>query len=144
MTPDQAVLLAWPIVVALLYRFAGGPRAVLVAVIGGFLFLPPGQFKIDLGGFGFPIDKWNIIGIALIASLLLLDRTALRGFRPHWWDLPLIAWYLERAPTGSAYGAAGALVLMMLWVYYAAIILFAGAVVTATIDERRGVLPGQP
>ena len=30
---------------------------------------------------------------------------------------------------------------MMLWVYYAAIILFAGAVVTATVDERRGTLP---
>lgn len=50
-----------------------------------------------------------------------------------------IAWYLQRAPTGSAYGAMGALVLMMLWVYYAATILFVGAVVTATIDERLGL-----
>ena len=33
----------------------------------------------------------------------------------------------------------GALVLMMLWVYYAATILFVGAVVTATIDERLGL-----
>lgn len=50
-----------------------------------------------------------------------------------------IAWYLQRAQTGSAYGAMGALVLMMLWVYYAATILFVGAVVTATIDERLGL-----
>lgn len=76
--------------------------------------------------------RWQLAlaGGALTAVLFVLGRTA-------------IAWYLERAPTGSAYGAAGALVLMMLWVYYAAMILFAGAVVTATIDERRGALPAQ-
>ena len=52
-----------------------------------------------------------------------------------------IAWYLAHQGTASAYGAMGALVLTMLWVYYAAMILFAGAVVTATIDERRGPAP---
>lgn len=74
--------------------------------------------------------RWPLAlaGGALTAALFVLGRTA-------------IAWYLERAPTGSAYGAMGALALMMLWVYYAAMILFAGAVVTATIDERRGTLP---
>ena len=41
----------------------------------------------------------------------------------------------------NAYGAMGALVLAMLWVYYASIILFVGAVVTATVDERMGKLP---
>ena len=74
--------------------------------------------------------RWTLSlgGGALTAVLFVLGRTA-------------IAWYLQRAPTGSAYGAMGALVLMMLWVYYAAMILFTGAVVTATVDERRGVLP---
>ncbi len=52
-----------------------------------------------------------------------------------------IAWYLEHQSTASAYGAMGALVLTMLWVYYAAMILFGGAVVTATIDERLGPAP---
>lgn len=69
-------------------------------------------------------------GGLLTAVLFVLGRLA-------------IAWYLERAPTASAYGAMGALVLTMLWVYYATMILFAGAVVTATIDERRGSLPAQ-
>lgn len=54
-----------------------------------------------------------------------------------------IAWYLARQSTASAYGAMGALVLTMLWVYYAAMILFAGAVMTATIDERQGRLPAK-
>lgn len=73
--------------------------------------------------------RWTLAfgGGTLTAVLFVLGRAA-------------IAWYLQRAPTGSAYGAMGALALMMLWVYYAAMILFAGAVVTATVDERRGVL----
>ena len=49
-----------------------------------------------------------------------------------------ITWYLDTATTANAYGAMGALVLAMLWVYYASIILFVGAVVTATVDERMG------
>lgn len=73
--------------------------------------------------------RWSLAlaGGALTALLFVLGRM-------------VIAWYLQRAPTGSAYGAAGAIVLMMLWVYYAAIILFAGAVLTATVDERLGQL----
>lgn len=72
--------------------------------------------------------RWRLAlaGGALTAVLFVLGRAA-------------IAWYLLRAPTGSAYGAMGALALMMLWVYYAAMILFAGAVVTATVDERLGL-----
>jgi membrane protein len=69
--------------------------------------------------------RWQLAlaGGVLTAALFVLGRAA-------------IAWYLLRAPTGSAYGAMGALALMMLWVYYAAMILFTGAVVTATVDER--------
>jgi membrane protein len=74
--------------------------------------------------------RWPLAfgGGALTALLFLAGRAA-------------ITWYLERATTAPAYGAMGALVLAMLWVYYAAVILYTGAVVTATIDERRGVLP---
>ncbi|MDO5505101.1 MAG: YihY/virulence factor BrkB family protein [Pseudoxanthomonas suwonensis] len=69
--------------------------------------------------------RWRLAvgGGFLTAVLFVLGRLA-------------IAWYLQRAPTGSAYGAMGALALTMLWVYYAAMILFSGAVVTAIIDER--------
>lgn len=74
--------------------------------------------------------RWPLAfgGGALTAALFLAGRAA-------------IAWYLERATTAPAYGAMGALVLAMLWVYYAAVILYTGAVVTATVDERMGVLP---
>lgn len=74
--------------------------------------------------------RWRLAfgGGALTAVLFLAGRAG-------------IAWYLAHAATPSAYGAMGALVLAMLWVYYAAVILYTGAVVTATIDERLGVLP---
>ncbi len=38
--------------------------------------------------------------------------------------------YLGRAGIGSAYGAAGSLVVMTVWVYYASMILFFGAELT--------------
>jgi len=39
----------------------------------------------------------------------------------------LIGQYLGRASVGSAYGAAGALVVLLVWVYYSSLIVFAGA-----------------
>src|SRR5262245_6332298 len=42
----------------------------------------------------------------------------------------VIGLYLGRAGIGSAYGAAGSLVVMTVWVYYAALILFFGAELT--------------
>jgi membrane protein len=38
-----------------------------------------------------------------------------------------LAWYLGREAEASAYGAATSLVLLLIWVYYSAQILFRGA-----------------
>jgi membrane protein len=48
----------------------------------------------------------------------------------------LIGLYLAQAAPGSAYGSMGALVLLLVWMYYAAVVFFAGALITAVIDER--------
>jgi membrane protein len=48
----------------------------------------------------------------------------------------LIGMYLAQAAPGSAYGSMGALVLLLVWVYYAAMVFFLGALVTSLIDER--------
>ena len=48
----------------------------------------------------------------------------------------LIGLYLAQAAPGSAYGSMGALVLLLMWMYYAALVFFAGALITAVIDER--------
>jgi membrane protein len=49
-----------------------------------------------------------------------------------------IGLYLGHAGVGSAYGAAGSAVVLMVWVYYAALIFFLGAVATKVIARRRG------
>lgn len=72
-----------------------GPRgAVLAAVIGGFLFLPAGEIKLDLSGFVFALNKWNVNGLALILGCLIFDRRTVLQVRPCWLDLPMAAYYL--------------------------------------------------
>jgi len=55
----------------------------------------------------------------------------------------LIGLYLGRATTGAAYGAAGALVILLLWIYYSAQIFLLGAEFTQVYASRYGqrVLP---
>ncbi len=48
----------------------------------------------------------------------------------------LIGLYLGRASVGSAYGAAGSIVVLMVWVYYASIIFFFGAELTHVASRR--------
>lgn len=50
----------------------------------------------------------------------------------------LIGMYLGRASFGSTYGAAGSLVVLLVWVYYSAQILFLGAEFTKAYANRFG------
>jgi membrane protein len=50
----------------------------------------------------------------------------------------VIATYLGRESTTSAYGAAGSVVVVLLWVYYSSLILFFGAEFTQVYDRRLG------
>lgn len=68
-------------------------------------------------------DVW--IGGFVTALLFSVGRTAL-------------AWYVGRASTTSAFGAAGSLVALIVWVYYSAQILFMGAEFTQVYATRRG------
>ncbi len=53
----------------------------------------------------------------------------------------LISFYLTRVAPASTYGAAGSLVLVLLWVYYSSLILFFGTCLTAvTILHRDGAI----
>lgn len=71
------------------------------------------------------------LGGAITTALFLLGR----------W---LIGLYLVEAAPGSAYGAFGTLVIMLIWLYYAALVFFLGALVTAVIDERFRPVRGAP
>lgn len=48
----------------------------------------------------------------------------------------LIGLYIGQAAPGSAYGTMGTLVILLVWIYYATVVFFVGALLTAVIDER--------
>jgi membrane protein len=50
----------------------------------------------------------------------------------------LIGFYLGKSTVASAYGAAGSLVVVVVWVYYSAQILLFGAEFTKVWTRRRG------
>lgn len=50
--------------------------------------------------------------------------------------------YIGKAAVGSAYGAAGSLVVILIWVYWSAQILFFGAEVTQVYARRHGSMIG--
>jgi len=50
----------------------------------------------------------------------------------------LIGFYLGRSNPGEAFGAAGSLAIMLVWIYYSSMILLFGAEFTQAWAERRG------
>ena len=51
----------------------------------------------------------------------------------------LIGAYLGRAAVTSAYGAAGSLAVLLLWIYYSSLLLFLGAEFTHVYANLRGL-----
>ena len=50
-----------------------------------------------------------------------------------------ISIYLSAGAVGSAYGAAGSLIALLVWVYYSSLIVFVGAELTQVIASREGL-----
>lgn len=51
----------------------------------------------------------------------------------------LIGLYIEKTGTGSAYGAAGSLIVILTWIYYMAVILYFGAELTQAYANHFGL-----
>lgn len=75
--------------------------------------------------------KQALLGGGVTASLFVLGRWA-------------IGLYMTHAAPGSAYGSFGTLVIMLVWIYYAALVFFVGALMTAVVDERLRRPPPSP
>ncbi len=69
--------------------------------------------------------KYVWLGAGLTAALFMVGKYAL-------------AFYFKKGSTASAFGAAGSLAVMLLWVYYSAQILFLGAEFTRVYAKSRG------
>jgi hypothetical protein len=91
----RAVLLAWVPLVVVLFWAIGPRRAVLVGLLGGSLFLPDFVVRLGSSGFAFPVNKWNVTGLALVLGVIAFDRRTLFRFRLRWLDLPMAGFYLS-------------------------------------------------
>src|SRR4029453_15148991 len=98
-----------------MFRFASGNLS------GLFKYVPDAEISWQ--------DVW--LGGLLTAVLFTLGKTA-------------IGVYLGQASVGSAYGAAGSMGVLLVWVYYSALILFFGAEFTQAWATRHGGVPPQP
>ncbi len=74
-------------------------------------------------------DVW--LGAALTALLFSIGKFA-------------IGLYIGKAGVGSAYGAAGSLIVMLVWMYYSAQIFLLGAEFTRVYAHAHGSRQGQP
>ncbi len=137
-----------------------------VAVLGtGFLLLVSLVLSTALSAFGkwfsgllplpeFILQAFNfVLSFAVIAGLFALIFKVLPDAHVAWRDVWIgaaitsalftvgklaIGLYLGKSNVGSAYGAAGSLVIVLVWVYYSAQILLYGAEFTQVYANRRG------
>lgn len=69
--------------------------------------------------------KDTLIGSAVTAILFMIGKF-------------VIGYYIGSSSIGSAYGAAGSIIIILVWVYYSAIILYFGAEFTKVFASRYG------
>lgn len=112
-----------------------------------------------------PVPGWAMVGMEVFISLMVITLLFAAIFKIlpdvvlSWRDVlagalitailftlgrSLIAMYLANTATASTYGAAGSLVLLLLWVNYSSLILLYGASITRAHLEARGksIVPG--
>ena len=147
-------------------------RAVSLGLVAalGFLLLASLVVSAALNAFGdelnavFPFGKVILSAINLVVSFVLISALFAGIYkvlpdRPlAWGDVvlgaavtsvlftagkSLIAYYVGSSAIVSSYGAAGALIAVLLWVYYSAQIFLLGAEFTKAYVNRRGA-DGEP
>jgi membrane protein len=123
-------------------------------VISAALSVLNGYFSSLLGGAGIIAQVINfIVSTAVITLIFAMIFKILPDIEIHWGDVWIgalvtallfsigkgaLGLYLGRSAAASAYGAAGSLVVLILWVYYSAQILFFGAEFTQVYARRAG------
>lgn len=94
-----------------------GVSMIVVTVLFGLMYKILPDAKIAWGDV--------VIGAVLTGLLMTLGKYA-------------IGLYLGHSSVGSAYGAAGSLMVLLVWVYYSAIIVLFGAELTQVYAHHRG------
>jgi membrane protein len=100
----------------------GGVGLMLSVGVGTFLFALIFKVLPDVK------IRWNYVWIGAVFTALLFEVGKFG-----------LAFYLGRESTSSGFGAAGSVVLLLLWVYYASCILLFGAEFTKEYALAKGV-----
>jgi len=99
-------LIGWLPIVLLMFLLLPPRRAVVVAFITAWLFLPvpvPESLRVQ----GLPdLDKMTATCIAVLMGTLLFDHKRLLSLRARWYDLPILIWCL--CPIASSLANTGA------------------------------------
>ena len=113
---------------------------------------------IPIGKLIFPILNF-VVSLALLSALFASIYKVLPDRRLEWWDViigaivtsvlftigkSLIGWYLGSSAIASSYGAAGGLIVLLLWVYYSEQIFLLGAEFTKIFANQHGSKQDQP
>jgi membrane protein len=141
----RLISLAVVLVIGVLLTASLLADAVLITIQSQFQDLMPGAPALwQLGNTG--------ASILIISVLVMLIYKLLSDARLPWKSLwagglvtaslfsggkYLLGLYIGRAAVASAYGAAGSLVVLVIWVYYALLAFFGGATV-ASVSAARG------
>ena len=101
----------------------------------------------------------GVISLALISFLFAAIYKVLPDRDLEWGDVvvgaivtavlftvgkSLLSWYIGSSAVASSFGAAGALFVLLLWVYYSAQIFLLGAEFTKVYANRHGSTQGAP
>jgi membrane protein len=142
-------------------------RLLSFAMIGGmaFLLLVSLVFSAALHAVGGAFERWLpyssvwlgavnlLVGFLLTSLMFAMIYKVLPHARPAWADVwvgalltaalftlgkYLIGLYLGTATVGSAYGAAGSFVVLLVWIYYSSLILLFGAEMTQVYAQTHG------
>ena len=148
-------------------------RAVSLGLVAalGFLLIVSLAVSAGLTAFGHYLDAMMPIGklilsvlnftvsLILLAVLFAAIYKVLPDRRLQWGDVivgavvtavlftigkTLIGWYLGSSAIASSYGAAGGLIVLLLWVYYSVQIFLLGAEFTKIFANRHGSKQEQP
>jgi membrane protein len=77
--------------------------------------------------------QWSDVVVGAVATAILFTI-----------GKSLISWYIGSSAVASSFGAAGALIVLLLWVYYSAQIFLLGAEFTKVYATTRGSMRDEP
>lgn len=135
------------LVIAFLLLVSSIATTTLALVVGSLNQWIPGL------GYFWQIVRW-IVSFGVISAVFAAMYTILPDAEIHWRDTligamitalffligqSLFGLFLNNVDIGSAYGVAGSFLIVITWIFYAAQILFSGAVFTKVYARQRGV-----